>query len=72
MKFFQYSANCHLNKVLKAEHPSISLILFLIFTKLINLSFASAEIKNSTISEEVKISGTLKKRHAGRNCQDIL
>ncbi|HJN03021.1 MAG TPA: hypothetical protein QF836_08295 [Nitrospinota bacterium] len=31
MKFFQYSGNCHLNKVLKtAAHPSISLVVFLL------------------------------------------
>ena len=45
MKFFQYSGNCHLSKVLKAAHPSISLIVLLLVTILINPSFASAEVR---------------------------
>ena len=45
MKFFQYSGNCHLNKVLKAAHPSISLIVLLLATIFINPSFASAEVR---------------------------
>ncbi len=46
MKLFQYSGNCHLNKVQRAStHPSISLIVFILATILILPSFASAEVK---------------------------
>tara|TARA_B100002003_G_scaffold93311_1_gene87043 strand:- start:305 stop:799 length:495 start_codon:yes stop_codon:yes gene_type:complete len=45
VKLFHYSGNCH-NKVLRAStRPSISLIVLLLATILINPSFASAEIK---------------------------
>jgi|MDTC01.3.fsa_nt_gb hypothetical protein len=46
MKFFQYSGNCHLNRVLKTSaHPSISLVVLLLVTIIIVPSFASAEVR---------------------------
>ena len=46
MKFFQYSGNCHLNKVLKTSaHASISLFGFLLATIFILPSLAFAEVR---------------------------
>tara|TARA_B100000959_G_C14963855_1_gene616907 strand:- start:1276 stop:2091 length:816 start_codon:yes stop_codon:yes gene_type:complete len=47
VKFFQHSGNCHLNKVVKAAHPRISLVVLLLVTILILASLASAEVKFS-------------------------
>ena len=57
MKFFQYSSNCHLNKVLKTSaHPSISLVVVLLVTILIIPSFASAEVRKGYYpSGELKV-----------------
>ena len=45
MKLFQHSGNCHLNKVLKAAHPSISLVVLLLATIFILPSLAFAEVE---------------------------
>ena len=56
MKFFQYSGNCHLNKVLKTSaHASISLFGFLLATIFILPSLAFAEVR-----KEYYLSGKLK------------
>ena len=57
MKFFQYSGNCHHDKVLKTSaHPSISLVVVLLVTILIIPSFASAEVRKGYYpSGELKV-----------------
>ena len=63
MKLFQYSGNCHLNKVLKAAaHPSISLVALLLVTILIIPSIASAEVR-----KEYYPSGELKYEWSVKN-----
>jgi hypothetical protein len=60
MKFFQYSGSCHLDKILKAAHPSISLVVLLLVTALILPSFGSAETRkeyypNGNLKSEMNI-----------------
>jgi hypothetical protein len=46
MKFFQYSGNCHLSKLLKTSaYPSISLVVLLLATIFILPSLAFAEVR---------------------------
>tara|TARA_B100001971_G_scaffold100797_1_gene92910 strand:- start:162 stop:380 length:219 start_codon:yes stop_codon:yes gene_type:complete len=53
MKFFQYSGNCHRNKVLKTyARPSVSLVVLLLSTIFILPSSASAEVKKNITEVE--------------------